>query len=279
MSGRRMPEGIRIRLGYEMVFECAASTPMLLMLYVHPDQRESLLASDEVRTEPAVAVEEFLDEFGNRCGRLVAPPGGLRLYCDTVVGSDGRPDPAAPGARQLPVAELPAETLPFLRASRYCETDLLMESAWNLFGNTPEGWGRVQAVCDWVHDHIRFGYEFARADMTAREALEGGRGVCRDITHLAVSFCRCLNIPARYASGYLGDIGIDPLPYPMDFNAWFEAYLEDRWHVFDPRHNRPRIGRVLMARGRDAADTALTTCFGPHTLISFRVWTEEAGAG
>lgn len=276
MSQHLYPEGITIRLGYEMAFDFSAVTPMLLMLYVHPCQSSSLLRPDKVETDPTVPVEDFCDAFGNRCGRLVAPAGHFRLYSDTFVQNDGNPDPVVLEARQLPVAELPEETLPFLKPSRYCETDLLMETAWDLFGTTEEGWKRVQAVCDWVNSHIRFGYEFARPDMSAWQAFREGRGVCRDITHLAITLCRCLNIPARYASGYLGDIGIEPLPYPMDFNAWFEAYLDGHWYTFDARHNRPRIGRVLMARGRDAADTPLTTCFGLNTLVSFRVWTELA---
>jgi transglutaminase-like putative cysteine protease len=265
-----------IRLGYEIVFDLPAPTPMLLMLHVHPSQAGSLREPDRVRVEPAVPVEEFTDAFGNRCGRLLAPAGTLRLSNDTLVEDSGLPDAVCPEAAQHPVEQLPPEVLPFLLASRYCEVDRLSDVAWGLFGQAPPGWGRVQAVCDWVHDNVRFGYEFARPTKTAYEVHAERQGVCRDFMHLAITFCRCLNIPARYATGYLGDIGVPPAPFPMDFSAWFEAYLGGRWHTFDARHNVPRIGRVLMARGRDATDVALTTSFGPTHLKKFVVRTDEA---
>jgi transglutaminase-like putative cysteine protease len=264
-----------IRLGYEIAFDLPAPTPMLLMLHVHPSRFGSLREPDRVRVEPAVPVEEFTDAFGNRCGRLLAPAGALRLSNDTLVEDSGLPDPVCPDAEQHPVEELPPEVLPFLLASRYCEVDRLTETAWGLFGQAPTGWGRVQAVCDWVHDNVRFGYQFARPTKTAYDVYTERQGVCRDFMHLALTFCRCLNIPARYATGYLGDIGVPPAPFPMDFSAWFEAYMGGRWHTFDARHNVPRIGRVLMARGRDATDVALTTSFGPAHLKTFVVRTEE----
>jgi transglutaminase-like putative cysteine protease len=264
-----------IRLGYEMVFEAAAATPMLLMLYVHPSRANTLKRPDQVHTDPIAAVEEFIDGHGNRCGRFVAPAGTFRLRGDTLVEHSGKPDVVCPDACQHSVAELPADVLPFLLPSRYCEVDLLTEVAWQLFGAIPIGWGRVQAVCDWVHANVRFGYEFARPTKTAHDVYTERRGVCRDFTHLAVAFCRCLNIPARYATGYLGDIGIPAAPFPMDFSAWFEVFLSGRWHTFDARHNVPRIGRVLMARGRDAADAALTTSFGTVNLKQFTVWSDE----
>jgi transglutaminase-like putative cysteine protease len=220
-------------------------------------------------------LQEFSDAFGNRCGRLVAPPGKLRLWNDTVVEDTGAPDVVRPDARQHPVEELPPEVLPYLLGSRYCEVDRLSDAAWELFGQTPLGWARVQAVCDWVHTQVRFGYQFARPTKTAFEVYTERQGVCRDFTHLAVTFCRCLNIPARYATGYLGDIGVPAAPFPMDFSAWFEVYLDGQWFTFDARHNVPRIGRVLMARGRDAVDVALTTSFGPANLEKFTVWTDE----
>jgi transglutaminase-like putative cysteine protease len=264
-----------IRLGYDLTFEIPAPTAMVVMLCTHPDRAADLHGEDRPRVEPAVRVEEFLDAFGNRCGRLLAPAGTLRLTNDVHVTDPGVADPVCPEAAQHPVEELPTEVLPFLLASRYCEVDRLSDAAWDLFGNTPLGWRRVQAVCDWVHNHIQFGYAHARATRTAYEGFAEGKGVCRDFTHLAVTLCRCLNIPARYATGYLGDIGVPPSPSPMDFSAWMEVYLGGRWHTFDARHNTPRIGRVVMARGRDATDVALTTSFGPTTLKLFKVWTDE----
>jgi transglutaminase-like putative cysteine protease len=264
-----------IRLGYEMEFNVPAPTPMLLLLYVHPSRAAMLQQPDRVRVEPAVPVDEFTDDFGNHCARLVAPAGRLRLANETLVVDSGEPDPQHPEARQHPVEELPPETLPYLLASRYCEVDRLSDVAWKLFEHTPTGWGRVQAVCDWVHAHVQFGYEYARPTKTAYDVYTERQGVCRDFMHLAITFCRCLNIPARYATGYLGDIGVPPAPSPMDFSAWFEVFLKNRWHTFDARHNVPRIGRVLMARGRDAVDVALTTSFGPTQLEHFTVVTEE----
>jgi transglutaminase-like putative cysteine protease len=191
------------------------------------------------------------------------------------VNDTGEPDVVAVAAQQHPVEDLPEETLVFLLGSRYCETDLLSEVAWDLFGKAPTGWGRVQAICNFVQQHISFGYEHARATKTAKEAFNERVGVCRDYTHLAIAFCRCLNIPARYCTGYLSDIGVPPPHSLMDFAAWFEAYLDGRWYTFDPRNNMPRIGRVLLARGRDAADVAISNTFGPNILKSFKVWAEE----
>jgi transglutaminase-like putative cysteine protease len=266
---------MRIRVGYDLVFHFPAPTPLLMLLFVHPSRTGDLLRPDRVRVEPDVPVEEFLDGFGNRCGRLAAPAGRLCLCNDTLVEDSGRSDPVHPEAAQHAAEELPPETLPFLLPSRYCEVDRLSDTAWQLFGETPPGWARVQAVCDWVHSHVEFGYAHARPTKTAFEVFEERKGVCRDFTHLAVTFCRCLNIPARYATGYLGDIGVPPAPFPMDFSAWFEVYLGGGWHTFDARHNVPRIGRILMARGRDAVDVALTTSFGPSNLEQFLVVSEE----
>jgi transglutaminase-like putative cysteine protease len=264
-----------IRIGYDIAYEVPAPTPMLLMLYVHPERMKDLRAPERLVTEPEVEVESFTDNFGNRCAKIVAPPGVIRLCCDTVIEDSGLPEATYPGAEQHPVQDLPLEMLHYLMGSRYCEVEKLTETAWQLFGNTPTGWARVQAVCDWVHNHIKFGYEFAREDRTAWEAFHEKRGVCRDFMHLALTFCRCLNIPARYATGYLGDIGVPPVPDPMDFSAFFQAYLGGRWHSFDARHNQRRIGRVAIGYGRDAVDVALTTTFGKHTLRKFQVWTDE----
>lgn len=264
-----------IRIGYEIVFDLPVAVPMMLMLYTHPSRAGTIKKPEQFRIEPDIPVEEFIDSFGNRCGRIVAPAGQLRLWNDAIVEDSGQPDPVNWNADQLAVPDLPAETLQYLLSSRYCEVDLLSDIAWNLFGQTPPGWARVQAICDWIHANVRYGYEYARPTKTAYEVYKERAGVCRDFTHLAITFCRCLNIPARYASGYLGDIGVAPMPTPMDFHAWFEVFLDGQWYTFDARHNVPRVGRVLIARGRDAVDVALTTSFGPNKLLKFNVWTDE----
>jgi transglutaminase-like putative cysteine protease len=264
-----------IRVGYEVVFQVPARTPMLLMLCTHPSQAGSLRETDNVHVEPDVPVEEFADVFGNRCSRLVAPPGTLRLWNMTLIEDSGEPDEVRASAQQEPVENLPLEVLPFLLASRYCEVDKLTDIAWSLFGQTRLGWPRVQAVCDWVHNNVQFGYQFASPFKSAADVYQQRAGVCRDLNHLALTFCRCLGIPARYATGYLGDIGVPSSPAPMDFSGWFEAYLDGMWFTFDARHNTPRIGRVLMARGRDAVDVAITTSFGPTYLEKFTVYTDE----
>ena len=248
---------------------------MVLMLYTHPSRADALRTADWIRVDPDTFVEVFTDAFGNYCGRLVAGPGTLRLWSMTVIEDTGMPDQVCPYAPQQPVEELPTAVLPFLLGSRYCEVDKLTDSAWSLFGQTPLGWPRAQAVCDWVHHNVQFGYEFASPFKSASDVYRERTGVCRDLNHLALTFCRCLGIPARYATGYLGDIGVAASPAPMDFSGWFEAYLGGQWHTFDARHNTPRIGRVVMARGRDAVDVALTTSFGPTILEKFIVYTNE----
>jgi transglutaminase-like putative cysteine protease len=227
--------------------------------------------------DPYVTTEEYLDSFGNICTRFLAPAGPLQLSNSTVVQDSGLLDPENIYAREILVENLPPETLRFLMSSRFCEVDLLSNTAANLFGHLPQGWGRVKAVCDWVHAHVRFSYPEARPTRTALDVYREGVGVCRDFQHLAITFCRALNIPARYATGYLGDIGVPISPSPMDFSAWFEVYLEDRWWTFDARHNVPRIGRVLIATGLDATDVAITTSFGSATLLKFDVITDEIG--
>jgi transglutaminase-like putative cysteine protease len=244
------------------------------MLYTHPSRAGSLLEPQRINSDPAVAITTFIDGFGNQCGRVLAPAGQLRLWHNAVVRDSGLPDPVDPSAAQSEVQDLAPEVLRFLMASRYCETDRLAEIAWELFGKTAPGWPRVQAVCDWVHHNVTFGYDFARPTKTAYDVYYERRGVCRDFSHLLITFLRCLNIPARYATGYLGDIGVPPCPLPMDFSAWTEVFLGGQWYAFDGRHNLPRIGRIVMARGRDAADVALTTSFGPSRLVKFSVITE-----
>lgn len=269
---------LRIHIGCELHFELPQPTPMIVMLNAHFSRFSDLEHPDHLMTRPAVPVQGYRDSFGNWCNRLVAPTGAFSLGTDAIVLDSGAPDPLEPDALQHQVEHLPAETLLFLLGSRYCETDRLSDDAWRLFGQTPLGWPRVQAICDFVHDHIVFGYEHSRATRTAFEAYTERRGVCRDFTHLAVAFCRCLNIPARYCTGYITDIGLPPPYAPMDFAAWMEVYLGGRWHSFDPRNNTPRIGRILIAHGRDAADVPLTHSFGPNTLSDFRVWAEEMPA-
>lgn len=266
---------VYIKVGYELLYDCPQPTPMLLMLNIHYSHAYQIVKPDHLVASPAVIITPYRDSFGNWCSRLEAPAGRTRISTSAVVLSNGVAEPVVRDARQHPVWELPAETLCFLLASRYCETDLLTEVAWKQFGNTPLGWDRVQAVCDFVHDHIRFDYAQARPTRTALEAYKERVGVCRDYAHLAIALCRCLNIPARYCTGYLGDIGLPPPYSPMDFAGWFEAFLGGQWYVFDPRNNSPRIGRVLIARGRDAVDVAISTTFGPNTLAGFNVVCEE----
>lgn len=266
---------MKLRVGFELDYMFPQPTPAILMLNIHYTRVSDLAMPDNVIVSPSVPISGYRDGFGNWCSRIVAPAGRVRISTDAIVSDSGLPDPVMASAWQVPVEELPEEALVFLLASRFCDSDRLLDLAWSLFGHATPGWGRVQAICDFVHGHIAFGYEHARVTRTASEAYEERQGVCRDYAHLAVAFCRALNIPARYCTGYLGDVGTPP-PYPPgDFAAWFEAYLGNHWYTFDPRNNVPRIGRVLVARGRDAADVAMTTTFGPNTLEGFRVWTDE----
>ncbi len=264
-----------IRVGYDIIYDCKQPTPMLLTLNVHASRAADIIVPDRIETTPWVPSSAYHDSFGNWCTRLVAPTGLFKLSSRGVLLDHGQLPVMFPYAHQHEVANLPEDTLTFLLGSRYCETDLLTEAAWALFANAPMGWGRVQTICDFVHDHITFSYADARPTRTAYEAFVERRGVCRDYAHLAVAFCRCMNIPARYCTGYLGDMGLTPPFGPMDFAGWFEAYLDGAWHTFDPRNNTPRIGRILMARGRDATDVALSTTFGLNTLVSFQVVAEE----
>ncbi|MBK9576936.1 MAG: transglutaminase family protein [Fibrobacteres bacterium] len=266
---------MKIRLGFQMLYECPQPTPMIFNLNVHSSRVSDLASRDDLTFDPPVPMSAYRDLFGNWCSRVVAPAGRFLVSSDVVIRDSGLPDPVVSGAVQVPVQDLPEEALVFLLGSRYCETDQLSEIAWSLFGNAPMGWGRVQAICDFVHNHIAFGYEKARVTRTALEAYNEKVGVCRDYAHLAVAFCRCMNIPARYCTGYLGDMGTPPPYAPGDFAAWFEVYLGGHWYTFDPRNNTPRIGRILIARGRDAADVAMCSSFGQHTLVGFKVITDE----
>lgn len=266
---------MQIRVGFEIQYHCPQETPMILTVHIHYSRAADIVVPDHLNCDPFVPVTAHRDAFGNWCSRIVAPIGRIRLSSQAIVRDTGVPDVWAPGAYQHGVRDLPEDSLTFLLGSRYCETDRLTEAAWDLFSRTPLGWARVQAICDYVHDHIVFGYENASPTKTAWDAFRERKGVCRDYAHLAIAFCRCMNIPARYCTGYLGDIGVPPPYGVMDFAAWFEVYLGGEWHTFDARNNVPRIGRVLIARGRDAADVAIATTFGPNTLESFRVWTDE----
>jgi transglutaminase-like putative cysteine protease len=270
---------MRIRLGYTIELDLSAPMAVVAVLNVHPSRKRDLLEPDEVQILPQVPSEAYFDVFGNRCVRFLAPQGVLRLSNSTLIEDSGDPDPIPWNAPQLPIERLPADVVQFLLASRYCEVDQLSTLAWSLFGNTPEGWPRVQAILDWVHSEVTFGYGYARSTKTALDVSVEKQGVCRDFQHLAVTLCRAMHIPARYATGYLGDIRIPPVPCPMDFSAWFEVYLGGRWWTCDARHNTPRIGRVLMATGRDAADVAITTTFGLSWLRSFEVVSYEVADG
>ena len=266
---------MRIRVGCHMVFELPHVTPMIATLNVHSSRVADLETPDHLVTTPAVFIDGYRDIFGNWCNRFVAPAGEIALRTEAVIRDSGKWDEFDRTAQQVLIQDLPSDTLQFLLGSRYCETDLLLDTAWSLFKDTPLGWGRVQAICDFVHGHLEFGYEYSRPTRTAAEAFKERRGVCRDFAHLAITFCRCLNIPARYCTGYISDIGL-PLPHaPGDFGAWMEVFLGGRWHLFDPRNNNPRIGRILIAYGRDASDVPLTLTFGINTLKTFRVITDE----
>ncbi|NHN84329.1 transglutaminase family protein [Acetobacter musti] len=266
---------MEIRAGYDISIQFPAPTPLILMLDIRPEREPDLITPQRPVFEPWVPVQRYIDGFGNRCTRLLAPAGIFRTWAEFTVYDNGRPERHVLDAQQIPVEDLPSDVLVFLLGSRYCETDLLSEFAWSVFGGTPPGWARVQAIVDYVHNHLTFSYANARNTRTAWEGWNERIGVCRDFAHLAVTLCRCMNIPARYCTGYLGDIGVPLVPDPMDFSAWFEVWLDGTWYTFDARHNKPRIGRIVIARGRDAADVAISTSFGPHLLTSFNVTTYE----
>jgi transglutaminase-like putative cysteine protease len=269
---------MKIKVGFEIAYTAPQATPMVIMLSIHPSRRHDIIGSESIVAEPGVKIGFYRDSFGNICGRLVAPAGGVTLRGDALVQDSGLPDVVAGDAQQIPIDQLPDDVLLYLMASRYCETDKLTDLAWSLFGATKPGWARVAAICEYVHDRVTFGYAHAHHMKSALDVHEQRAGVCRDFAHLALTFCRCMGIPARYCTGYMGDIGIPPEPEPMDFSGWFEAYLSGQWYTFDARHVVPRIGRILMGTGRDAADVALTTSFGRMNLSKFVVVSEEVAA-
>ena len=269
---------MQLRAGYELVYRFQQPTPIILVVNIHYSRAADLVVPDRLVTDPSLPITGYRDGFGNYCHRVLAPAGVLRLTTDCVVRDSGLPDEVVPSACQHEVQDLPEDTLVFLLGSRYCETDFLSQTAWDLFSWTAPGYARVKAICDYVHNHIRFDYQNARSTRSAADAYREGTGVCRDFAHLAIAFCRCMNIPARYCTGYLSDIGT-PLPWAVgDFAAWIEVWIGGRWHMFDPRNNVPRVGRILMALGRDASDVAIATTFGPSMLESFKVWTDEVPA-
>jgi transglutaminase-like putative cysteine protease len=269
---------MKIKVGFEITYAAPQPTPMVIMLSIHPSRRHDIIGPETIVTDPDVSIRYYRDSFGNICGRLLAPTGGITLRGDALVRDSGLPDIVADEAQQLPIEQLPDDVLVYLMASRYCETDKLVDLAWSLFANTKPGWARVMAICNYVHDRITFGYQHAHHMKSAFDAHEQRAGVCRDFAHLALTLCRCMGIPARYCTGYMGDIGIPPDPAPMDFSGWFEAYLSGKWYTFDARHVVPRIGRILMATGRDAADVALSTSFGRMNLVRFSVISYEVTA-
>lgn len=264
-----------IRLGYEIAINCSQPTPIISLLDIHDDRRGDLRRETSVQSSPRVRMTTYKDLYGNTCRRFVAPAGGIRLLYDAEITDSGNHDEVNSLAKETPVEQLPDHVLGYLLGSRYCETDHLSGLAWQLFGHLPSGWARAQAIADYVHNRLSFGYGYARATRTAAQAHEERVGVCRDFAHLMIALCRCMNIPARYVNGYLGDIGVPADPAPMDFSAWTEVWLDGKWYTFDARHNRPRIGRVVIARGRDATDVPLLHTFGPHALTTFRVWSDE----
>jgi transglutaminase-like putative cysteine protease len=266
---------VKIRAGYDIAFQCTHAVPVVLMLTTHPSRDGDILSDQLMQFSPRVDARDYFDPYGNICTRLVAPPGLLEIRSEFVVRDSGLPDEVCPAAQQWDVADLPGDVLPFLLASRDCDTEKLSTLAWSLFGAIQGGWQRAQAIRHYAHQRIECGYHHARVDRTASEGHEEGRGVCRDFAHLAVALSRCMNIPARYCTGYLGDIGVPADPAPMDFSAWYEVFLDGRWFTLDARHYHPRIGRILIARGRDAADVAISTAFGPAQLVRFNVTTEE----
>jgi transglutaminase-like putative cysteine protease len=266
---------VKIRAGYDIAFQCPQAVPMVLMLTTHPTRDGDIIGDQTMQFSPGVKSRDFFDPFGNICTRLVAPAGLLEVRSQFIVEDSGLPDEVCPNAGQWAVGDLPDDVLPFLLPSRYCDTEKLSNVAWSLFGGIQPGWQRAQAISDYVHNRIEFGYQYARADRTASEGHEEHRGVCRDYAHLAVTLSRCMNIPARYCTGYLGDIGVPVDPNPMDFSGWYEVFLDGRWFTMDARHNHPRIGRIVIAKGRDAADVAISTAFGTAQLVRFNVITEE----
>jgi transglutaminase-like putative cysteine protease len=266
---------MEIRAGFSITYDCPKPTPMLLVLNIHPSRRVDLLTPQVLTFSPQVEAWDYTDGFGNVCTRITAPAGLMTVSTDFTIYDSGLPDVVPHDAVQHDIRDLPDDVMVYLLASRYCETDKLAPLAWSLFGGAQRGWPLVQAILDYAHSRIRFDYQLADPTRSAADGNYQQVGVCRDYAHLALTLCRCMNIPARYCTGYMGDIGVEPSPLPMDFSGWFEVYLGGHWYTCDARHNQPRIGRILMAIGRDATDVALSTQFGPARLAGFEVVTDE----
>jgi transglutaminase-like putative cysteine protease len=265
-----------IRFGYELIYSTPVPTHMILMLHTQLGRGQNYVVADNMQVGRSITPQYHPDGFGNTCTRVELPSGATRITADGLIEDSGLPEPEVLNAQEHPLRELPFEVMQFLLSSRYCDTEVLMAEAWRLFGHLQPGWTRVQAICDFVHQYVTFGYRHARPTRTASETFFERQGVCRDFAHLAIALCRCVNIPARYCTGYLGDIGVPAVDSPMDFAGCMEVYLGGQWHLFDPRNNARRIGRILIARGRDAGDVAISTAFGPACLQLFKVWTDEA---
>lgn len=267
---------MEIKLGYDLVFNFSQPTPLILMLEVHASRASDLLSEDRIHTEPEVPISRYLDGFGNSCSRLTTTAGEFRIYSESVIADEGKADLVQASAKQLAIEDLPNESLVYLLPSRYCDTEFLMTKAWELFGSSEPGWQRVEAICDYVHQSLSYNIDTASPTKSASMALYEGSGVCRDFAHTAISLCRCMNIPARYCCGYMLHQDGPEVPREPEFAAWFEAYLDGAWYSFDARFNEPRKGRVLISRGRDAADVPIMHAFGFSTITSFDVWAEEA---
>lgn len=266
---------MHLQIGCHLKLRCATETPVLTLVHPHPTVLEDLTSPEAVELSPDRCFEVLPDLGGNRWSRWVAPAGESSLRFSASLARPDSPDLVVPTAPACPVERLPIDTYRYLNGSTYCDTATLMALAWETFDTGRHtGWSLVQAICDWVHQSIRFDYGAARAEQRASDTLREGAGVCRDFAHLAITLCRCHNIPARYCTGYLGYTGIPKGPAPVDFSAWFEVFLGDRWYVFDARHNFPRSGRVLIARGRDAGDVPFLRSFGAHDLLGLEVITE-----
>ncbi|MEX2583285.1 MAG: transglutaminase family protein [Gemmatimonadota bacterium] len=264
---------MQIHVGFEFLLESGTPTPVVSV--VRPREDLSRIGEERYAVTPDVPIHRYCDIFGNQVWRWTAPAGSMRIAYHALAEVSGVPDPRLVELPGTPVEQLPDELLQYTLPSRYCPSDRVLDDAWGLFGAAPEGWARVQAVCDWVHANVAYGGQ-SGSSTTGYDTYAERAGVCRDFAHVAVMFCRALNIPARYICGYLPDIGVPPDGKPMDFHAWFEAYVGGGWRTFDARHNVPRIGRVVIARGRDAVDTAFLTTYGDSRLVELRVWADEA---
>ncbi len=265
---------MRLRIGFDFTIVSEIATPTAAIVRPRDSDAHALI-DERLTIEPALDLHRYQDSFGNLVWRWLAPAGTMTMRYDAIADRDRLPDEVLADLPGTPVSELPDEAIVYTLPSRYCPSDMVIGDAWNLFGATPDGWARVQAICDWAHANIAYGYGNSISTTSGYDAYLNRAGVCRDFAHIGVMFCRALNIPARYVYGYLPDIDVPYNPTPMDFHAWFEAYVGGAWRTFDARHNQPRVGRVVIARGRDAVDTAIMTSYGNSRLTGFTVWADE----